>query len=466
MNIFVSQHPEHLIRQQQAVLLAGTEDNAAFALAFSFEQYYLPVPQAIELVALIYLTKTETRPIIFAAIFTSNSQLVTAIESLTGTASAMQAFARQHGVPWLELSAPLRLDPVKIAKPWGQEIWYTGIEARGQSNVMAQGFLTPLPWVLALMPDYLAAGKSEKIILLKTLDPLPDEVYGDLYFELHERKQEVYLVTHIDSQAWPHNTGAIRLGFDRDRLAQFGDQQAFKAAYLTAVKDYEKVRHQIDTLLDTERDSRGIAPDAAIDVTSRSSLMLAVPEELRLLEQQSRTYMNSFSAVLPLRLGDVVKVPCYVPHALQHGVRTIEWQTPVYERKILSFAQKVLTQSHWDTAAALEGIQLVAPEQEALRVISNEAGVLIEEVVKFDDFQVIRITLAAAQDYRLKVQDSYGLLMPVGGGCTLISEENRLDIAAEAAVFIPQQLLASACHKLRLSAGDAPVQILLAGVVV
>lgn len=464
LNIFVCQDPEYFINQQQALLLAGAEDESVFALQFLCDQYYLAEPQAIALVALVHLQKKPSGLAIGAAILPLDGRLAAAIEDLLGTAAELKPFAREQRAPWLDLSAPLLLDPVKIPKPWGREIWYTGIEARGQSNVMAQGLLTPLPWVLALMPNYLAAGCSKKIILLKTLDPLPDEIYGDLYFELHEQKQEVYIVTHIDPQAWPAKQGEMRLGFAAEKLSQFATQDVFKAAYLTAVGDYEIIRRKIDHLLDIECDKRGLNPP--LEVAKLSELMLSMPEDLRLQERQARASMNSFSAVLPLRVGDVVKVPCYVPHALQHGVRTIELQTPVYERKILSFAQKVLTQPHWDTQAAMETVALVAPEQKALGILSSDAGVLVEEVVKFADFRVIRINLGAAQEYRLKPQNSYGLLLAIGSGCSIISEGGALDIAAEVAVFVPRQLFAHGNTSPRLKAGDTPVQILLADIMV
>lgn len=446
-------------------MLASAEDTATFALEFLFDQYYLAEPQAIRLLALISLQKTATSISICAAILVSDPPLIAAVERLTGSISELQLVARQHRVPWLELSSPLILDPVKIAKPWGQEIWYSGMEARGQSNVIAQGFLTPLPWLLALMPAYLTANKPKNIILLKTLDPLPDEVYGDLYFELHEQKQEVYVVTHIDPEAWPEQTGEMRLGFDREKIAQFANDDAFKAAYLAAVSDYEKIRRKIDDLLDTERASRGLGLNIALDVVSLSALMQLVPEELQLQERQARAEMNSFSAVLPLQLGDVIKIPCYVPHALQHGVRTIEWQTPVYERKILSFAQKVLTQSHWDTQAAMANVEFTAPPQ-LLGILSRDKDVLIEEIVKFADFRVLRINLGAGQEHLLQPQNSYGLLMPIGGDCTIVSEGAIQEITAETAVFIPQQLFSNAKKMLRLRAGCAAVQLVIADVIV
>src|SRR5690625_7657891 len=50
--------------------------------------------------------------------------------------------------------------------------------------------------------------------------PLPVEVVGDLYFELHEEKREVYVVTSIDPQAWPEGIGAIRYGRSEEHTSE------------------------------------------------------------------------------------------------------------------------------------------------------------------------------------------------------------------------------------------------------
>ena len=39
------------------------------------------------------------------------------------------------GFPLFDLNAPIPLQPIAIPKPWGQEIWYTGIEQRGVAEV-------------------------------------------------------------------------------------------------------------------------------------------------------------------------------------------------------------------------------------------------------------------------------------------------------------------------------------------
>ncbi len=462
--IYFSENPEIIIREQTANLLAQNNPHLTFAIQFKFHQYYLTEPSDIELVALLHLAKKNSTTDVCAAIFSVNVSLTLAIKSLSGDISALQQFAQKHQVPWLNLSSPLTLDPIKIPKPWGQEIWYTGIEARGQANIIAQNFTTPLPWVLALMPEYLSDGLEKKITLLKTLDPLPNEVYGDLYFELHEQKQEVYIVTHIDPQAWNNNVGAIRLGFDKTVRNQYQSDEQFKTAYLKATQEYEEIRRAIDALLDLERIKNRMALSAAIDCGTLTEWQKQLPLELIEQEQQARDHMNMFSALYPLAVGDVVKVPCYVPHALQHGVRTLEFQTAVYERKILSFAQKVLTQSHWDTEAALENASCDTPEPAALALLfatENEI-IKVEEVVSFDDFCVLRISLAAYATYSLPAQNSYGLIMPIASPCSLLSATFELNVEPETAIFVPHALMSNVHESLWLSAGDVPVQVLIA----
>lgn len=462
MIIFISDNPESIIAQQEAMLLAGNNLEAAFAVKFPFDQYYLAEPTTIELIALVRLKKEAKRISIDAAIFPFENNINNAIAQLDVHHNNLQKFSNHYETPWLTLSAPLMLAPIKIPKPWGQEIWYTGIESRGQSNVIAQGFSTPLPWVLALLPNYLAANHHKKIVLLKTLDPLPEEVYGDLYFELHEEKQEVYIVTHIASQAWSNNTGAIRLGFDQKKRSEYKSDEEFKAAYLNAVNDYEKVRRTIDDLYDGERIKHNIPLAFPVDAKTLAAWAKTIPHELIEREERARHYKNSFSAIHPLHVGDIVKVPCYVPHALQHGVRVIEFQTPVYERKILSFAQKVLTQDHWDTQGALEIAKLAAPEQTKLNVLSEDDEVLVEEVAQFDNFRVIRINLTTDQKYDLESLDSYGLLMPVSNACSVSIENTEFTLAAEAAMFLPYSLLADKNSVIRLHAKYGVLQVLLA----
>ena len=133
---------------------------------------------------------------------------------------------------------------------------------------------------------------------------------------------------------------------------------------MAAVYHYREVRERIDAELDQQRRQHGIAASAVVMAEQTRQWLAALPQALLTQEQTLRQTMDGFTALHPLAVGDVIVIPQRLPHALQHGVRTIEFQTPVYERQIVSFAQKVLTQNHWDTAAAMQITQLdpyVAP---------------------------------------------------------------------------------------------------------
>ena len=102
-----------------------------------------------------------------------------------------------------ESGRALGLEPARIPKPWGQEVWFTGVEERGVCLFHRWSAQLPIPWVQAAAPGAFAGSPAEPLVLLKILDPVAQEVVGDLYFELHEEKREVYVVTHIDPEAWP-----------------------------------------------------------------------------------------------------------------------------------------------------------------------------------------------------------------------------------------------------------------------
>jgi hypothetical protein len=313
----------------------------------------------------------------------------------------LQAIAEQLGTVVIDLSEPLSLLPVHIPKPWGQEIWFTGVEARGVCSFGQHGGSVPIPWLLQTCGSLLLGSADSTLVLLKILDPLPEAVFGDLYVELHEKKQEVYVVTHIDETAWPDGIGGIRFGFNQQKRQQFADDAAFRAAYLQAVTQYRAVRVEIDTLLDGMRLKAGIALDATLSATQQKAWLAGVAPDLQARERALRDEMDSFYGHLPLRLGDVIKVPCFVPHSLQHGVRTIEFQTPVYERRILSFAQKVLTQSHWDTEEAMSLCEVAPVRAGELESLPASDGIAVERIVDFDSFEVFRVTLPAGQRFAL-----------------------------------------------------------------
>ncbi len=317
---------------------------------------------------------------------------VTALAAPAGLdGSALWSWLRQHKVPCFDLGAAIDLATHIEPKPWGREIWYTGVEERGVCGYCSDGAHVPIPWLRAALPD---DDSSRDLVLLKILDPLSEPVRGDLYFELHRQKREVYVVTHIDPDAWPDGTGYIRFGFDQLLRAAYPDDEGFRAAYLQAVEDYEAVRRALD------------------DAPPANGTQLQALEDR---EEALRHAMDNFTHKRPLQLGDVVKVPLHTPHALQHGVRTVEFQTPVYERLILSFGQKVLTQGHWDTVAALDVAELDTPEPEVFQQLAIAAGSRSERIVDFDDFEVWRVSLEAGAEWAMPSLRAYALTMVVAG---------------------------------------------------
>ncbi len=277
----------------------------------------------------------------------------------------------RHGLYAAAPDRPLPLCPLCISKPWGREIWYTGVEARGVCCFGDRRRGTPIPWLQAALPRSAAGRSGEPLILLKILDPLAGESKGGLYFELHEEKREVYVVTRVNREAWPDGIGYIRIGFNQERVAAAGNDQVFREAYLDAVNKYEVVRRELDAL--------------PVDAARQ-------PEMLR-CESELRRAMNDFTHMRPVTEGDVIAVPPLTPHSLQHGVRAVEFQTPLYERKILSFDRKVLTQNHWDTAAAVRRMHLYPPDQESAESLASGEGVMVERIAGFPDFEVRRVVL-------------------------------------------------------------------------
>ena len=296
--------------------------------------------------------------------------------------------------------SPVKLVPVSIAKPWGREIWYSAIEERGESRVAAAGGELPLS-------QYLSAARIDSpIILLKVLDPHPEPVRGDLYFEVHEQKREVYVVTAVDPVAWPEGRGRIRYGMNQKVRSRFAEDGDFRDAYLSAVRSYERLRRRID---------RG-------EPVSKEE------------EAREREAMNAFTNLRALAPGDVIVVPPWTPHALQHGVRVVEFQTASYERYIISFAQRVVTQERWDSERAISRLRLDPPQPPHIRTVALG----IESIASFDDFGMWRVQAAANYPVHMPNATPYALCVAVGGNVDI----GPLKLLPEQACLVPGGALA------------------------
>ena len=217
-------------------------------------------------------------------------------------------------------NGPVPLQPVAVDKPWGREVWYSGMEERGESAVATASGVVPLSRYLA------ECGRVAPVILLKGLQP----TNGNLYLEVHEVKSEVYIVDRIDG------VGRMLLGARRNVLARVGE-----AAFREALRD------------------------AATAAEAGNADVAAV-----------RSYMNP----VELAVGDAVTIPLRVPHSLLRGVHVVEFQTPVFERRILAASQPVVTQRGWDVDDAVAVMDLsvepvvVSPVEGDVQVIARVPG--------------------------------------------------------------------------------------------
>lgn len=333
----------------------------------------------------------------------------------------------------------LFFEPIFIPKPWGQEVWFTGAEKRGVSKLKPKintNMNLPLVFVFSALPKRMLGNlfHNKDITLVKVLDPFPDEIFGDLYYELHSEKNEVYIVTEI-----VNSVGKIKFGINKNKLNEFSnDLEEFKKQFIFAIKQYEKTRREIDFLFDKIRINNNIPLNLPVSINKIKEWMNLIPMDLLIEEKKKRQEMDSFAGYLKLNIGDVIRVPVFVPHALQHGVKVIEFQTPTYERYIISFAQKVLTQENWDTDKAFENINLLFPQKSELEVLNHNEYYTEELVCSFDEFKSSRFTVKTNYEFTLDSQNYYRILFNVNGTLQIIVNlNNKINIMPGTCIFLP-----------------------------
>ena len=357
--------------------------------------------------------------------------------------------ARRMDAAVVSSAEPMRLDICYIPKPWGREGWYTGIEKRGVSRVRSASGTTPLPYALGMFPVPLIGEKEQPPVLVKTLEPLPEPVYGDLYLEVHREKWETYVVLQVDSAAWPDGVGRLRAGLDPDVMdeyrARHGAQweATLSAELVRAIQDYEQVRRRIDDLLDNALRERGDNPQEPVSPALHRELLAEVPAALCKDEEQRRAAVERFVGQVPLREGSVVTLPPGVLHALQHGVKVMEFQTPTYERLIAMFAQKVLTQPHWDVQEAVALMEKAPYDPPTPETLERAEGLVVERIVDFPQFVVERVALELNRSQKTATQgnNQYQLLVVTLGKGELILPDNRtVPLEPEGAYLLPAAL--------------------------
>jgi hypothetical protein len=293
-------------------------------------------------------------------------------------------------------------------------------------------------------------GEAERPpVLLKALEPYPQPVVGDLYLEVHDKKWEVYVVLDVDRQAWPDGVGRLRSGLSPQVVEQYrkragtGWESELSRDLLAALKAYEQVRREMDGLIDAALSALALDPRQGAPAAQREEILGRVPAPLRAEEAKRREAVEAFLGYTEMPTGAVACLRPGVLHSLQHGVKVIEFQTPTYERFIAMFAQKVLTQSHWDVEEAVTRMEKAVFTQPSLDVLERSEGVLLERVVEFPEFTVLRLTLQPGVRHAsvTKGDGAYQLFIGVEGAGTIAIPDGRTwELKKEAAYLLPATL--------------------------
>ena len=334
--------------------------------------------------------------------------------------SLLESVAENRKAVIVDSKEPLQLKVLKIPKPWGYEGWYTGVEKRGVVNVVDKYGKTELPYALNLFKKQMLADDSESLILLKTLNPVAKKTIGDLYFELHEKKWEVYVVTEIDKTAWPSGTGIIKAGLHPDKIEEYKNKygnnwkEILLREFKSAVSEYENTRRMIDH--------------------SQEGISKKILEK----EERLRDKASDFVGDLPVKVGDIISFPVFQIHSLRHGIKVVEFQTPHYERLILMFAQKVLTQNHWDTEDAIIKMETEVYHPPKLDCIHNSEYLDVERFTDFPQFNFDRIRMAPKNTYEIQLDGRYQLLIIISGIAAVVSNTGKsIKLKKEESLFLP-----------------------------
>lgn len=366
--------------------------------------------------------------------------------------------AQLKQAPPYKPQSPGFLQPTVVVKPWGFEQWWSGIEQRGISHI------TPHPKAegvrLSTYLDFFGEAALESPprapILLKTLSPFPHPIRGNLYYELHLQKSEVYIVCRIQGNT-PKDThpssATLYVGVSQDKRSSYASDDAFRHAFAQALCEYETVQQHISASLE-DFYRRAQAQCAQRDFSRKKERWWwqqqvqnseeLISTSLKHKRAQLKRRLMEFFHPVEVKVGDVISIPPRVPHSLQHGIEVIEFQSPSYERTILAFDQKVWTQDHWDIQDAMQHMCL-HPHRDHLsldHLCSSEPQAAQRFLVAtFADFKVFLLTVPPNTSLQLSGEGKHSLLKVLAG--TAVADFKGLQqtlITTEYALFLPAAL--------------------------
>lgn len=340
-----------------------------------------------------------------------------------------------EGIAYLESSKPYRLSPIEIKKPWGKEVWYTGIERRGVSSLKTPSGYLPLHYVNAVLPKRLKGSAFDSDVILLKILKTKSNARGDLYIELHKKKEEVYVVDSIDQKVYKNKEAPLLYGMDEEKIKKMG-LESYKKLLLDEITSYEKHREKVDAQFHELCQKEGIDLNACLDEKQDKLLYGQIPKEIIQKDLKDYQKIRSFFGKSLLREGSVVRIEKGVPHSIPHGVRVVEFQNAYYERKIIAFNQKVLTQKRWDTKEALDVMKKSSPLNEP-NIFYEGDNYLERELAKFEDYTVDEIVIHPGYRHVNYAADFYQILYCLGNSLEVETEMDSMMLQKSEAIFIP-----------------------------
>ena len=102
------------------------------------------------------------------------------------------------------------------------------------------------------------------------------------------------------------------------------------------------------------------------------------------------------------------------------------------------FAQKVITQNHWDTENAINKMETEVYHPPKLECIHNSEYLNVERFTNFPQFNFDRIRMAPKNTFEDQLDGRYQLLIIISGQAAVVTQSgNYIYIKKEESLFLP-----------------------------
>ena len=403
-----------------------------------------------------------------------------------GEATPLSALSRGHGATCNPYDKPKIWGGIvgEDGEIYGEHIWTSTVDGQESGLVVAGLGSVSLREAIEHDPDGMlgpkvvnAYGKDTTIV--KTLIPSSKHRIGRLSAQIHEKKDEMWIVTKIDDSI-PEHARHIIWGLNPEMVKRYKTRKAFLHYYEMALWRFTEHLRRINELLSLVGELEMELAEAGDtlnfleeekkreELGARRRVPFNLDTVLMILHEAERD-RNRYYSFRPVAVGDVIVIPRGTPHALMPGITVLEPQVggvdtwpledgsryPVrYPIELIGqLTEEQLEDPGLDTEGAeVESIKGVpktnifeimhvegAYEPSQFRVLSEDEGVKVEEVGVFPKLTVHRIAMDEGRTHEDSTEDGYHILAVSKGKAKVITQAGdeiplRVD---EKLAFIP-----------------------------